>query len=943
MYFLPLLLAFSFLGAYEIIPDKTQVKILSPDLAQRKIGRIKLKNGLEAYLISDPSTEQSAAALTVNAGSWDEPEESQGIAHFLEHMLFLGTKKYPNESEFTNFLGTYAGDYNAFTYNDMTAYMFAIQNLAFEEALDRFASFFTEPLFNPSGVGREVKAIDQEFSMNAGKDDFLRLQVLQAIAKPDHPFSYFSIGNEESLKNVSQEVLKTWFQQHYSSDKMRLWVLSNQSLDSLVKLVEKDFEEIPQREVTTKENLNSIFSPEILGKLVSVEPLQDEMSLAFIWELPSEFNAWTDEKPWKTLCAVLGEEGGSSLLAQLKREELAEGLSCGDLKLAATKSLFIVEVALTDKGLQNKDKIVERVFQTIAMVKKKGISPQLFNEIHSMDKLNYQWMKGQRAFEEAMKNAFQQNYESLDTYPEKTKLAGNYSLEKLNLVLDQLTPEKAIYVLTAPSKKSGLVLNQKEPWTGVSYLVTDFDSSPFQKIQPIPEIDLPKTNLFIPTALNLKDESGLLKWKGVVAPDTLLNDEKGRLYFLQDKFYGTPQIYWSFQISTPFINEVIPQSVVFRDIMMLALQDVFSQEIFEAGVAGLNLSVDESEGGIMLTLFGYSDKASLLLEKLVLDLNLSRLTEERFNLIVSQLKRTYRNFQWESPLLQAREVFEEAVYSPYVTMRQKDTAIRTVTFDKFQKFMNKVWSKNYVEGLMLGNLTRKEALTSWKVLQKGLGSGLFPLDKQRDREVITLPTKKGPYIIKRKSKTPGSALVLGIEDPDFSMKKRAAQQVLQQSLSNDFFTELRTKQQTGYRVTSKAEDLERKLFDTFFIQSSTHSPEELLWRVETFIEIYLQSLTERVTEEQFLVGKNAIKSQLLEKPKSFKDYGTMLNDMLVRFDGDFSWMQKRVEALDSLTYEEFINLARETLGRDNRRRLAILLQGTPAAPFQYSLYKGKEQ
>ena len=71
---------------------------------QREYNVIVLPNQIEILLISDPLTERSAVALAVKAGSYDEKEGFWGLAHFLEHMLFLGTKKYPEEGSFNTFI-----------------------------------------------------------------------------------------------------------------------------------------------------------------------------------------------------------------------------------------------------------------------------------------------------------------------------------------------------------------------------------------------------------------------------------------------------------------------------------------------------------------------------------------------------------------------------------------------------------------------------------------------------------------------------------------------------------------------------------------------------------------------------------------------------------------------------------------------------------------------
>ena len=99
-------------------------------------------------LISDPKTEKAAAALDVYVGSGDDPLERAGLAHFLEHMLFLGTEKYPAADEYQRFISTHGGNYNAYTSNINTNYFFDIDEEQLEPALDRFAQFFIAPKFD---------------------------------------------------------------------------------------------------------------------------------------------------------------------------------------------------------------------------------------------------------------------------------------------------------------------------------------------------------------------------------------------------------------------------------------------------------------------------------------------------------------------------------------------------------------------------------------------------------------------------------------------------------------------------------------------------------------------------------------------------------------------------------------------------------------------------
>ena len=125
------------LAACSTLPASSTAIIKSPN-DHREYRAVTLPNGLIAVLVSDPSTDKSAAALAVYRGSYDDPEGRAGLAHFLEHMLFLGTTKYPGVDEYQNFITTHGGTFNAYTSSDHTNYFFDIQTPFLEGGLDRF-------------------------------------------------------------------------------------------------------------------------------------------------------------------------------------------------------------------------------------------------------------------------------------------------------------------------------------------------------------------------------------------------------------------------------------------------------------------------------------------------------------------------------------------------------------------------------------------------------------------------------------------------------------------------------------------------------------------------------------------------------------------------------------------------------------------------------------
>ena len=93
-------------------PDATADVSKSPR-DTRTYRALTLDNGLQVLLVSDPETDKAAASVDVNAGSNSDPQAFPGLAHFLEHMLFLGTEKFPEAGEYQSYISSHGGSHNA--------------------------------------------------------------------------------------------------------------------------------------------------------------------------------------------------------------------------------------------------------------------------------------------------------------------------------------------------------------------------------------------------------------------------------------------------------------------------------------------------------------------------------------------------------------------------------------------------------------------------------------------------------------------------------------------------------------------------------------------------------------------------------------------------------------------------------------------------------------
>uniref|UniRef100_A0A183ATP8 Peptidase_M16 domain-containing protein n=1 Tax=Echinostoma caproni TaxID=27848 RepID=A0A183ATP8_9TREM len=186
-------------------------------------------NDMRVLLISDPETDKAAACMTVNVGSLCDPRQLPGLAHFCEHMLFLGTEKYPQENTYSKFISDHGGHCNAATKPDETSFAFDINPANLEEALDIFAQFFISPLFTESATDREINAIQAEFEKNLTNDTRRLFQLERSLSLPGHEYSRFFSGNRLSLHqspcarsvNVREQLLE-FHEQWYSANLMAL-------------------------------------------------------------------------------------------------------------------------------------------------------------------------------------------------------------------------------------------------------------------------------------------------------------------------------------------------------------------------------------------------------------------------------------------------------------------------------------------------------------------------------------------------------------------------------------------------------------------------------------------------------------------------------------------------------------------------------------------------
>ncbi|MBF8263465.1 MAG: Secreted/periplasmic Zn-dependent peptidase insulinase-like [Parachlamydiales bacterium] len=920
--------------ALQEIIDEANLPLLNPDLSTRKTAKIRLVNGLEAYLISDPQADQSAAAMAVQTGSWDDPIEYPGMAHFCEHMLFKGSQKFPNENEFSTLIADNNGLTNAFTASDRTVYMFSSCEEGFLPILERFARFFIDPLFNLSGIKRELHAVDQEFAKNIENDNWREYMVFKETGNPHHPNAHFSIGNSETLANIPQSALKKWHYQHYIAPKMRLIVYSHLPIESLKETVRNYFSLVPNHDTLAANTSAALTSDQQKGHFIYIQPIKHSKMLTLSWELSSDISL-DPAKSAQLFCYAMGRGQPYSLHEQLIKEGFINDLSMRVDELGDPSHRFLqIELDLTKEGLQQIDSVINRVFQTISHLKNSGIPRYLFDEMNNIAKLAYQFQPRKDAFRYIAGIGEEILDEPLASYPRQTMLAADYDPQKIAKAASYLTPENALYFLRADFSDTDISLNLRERWIGAEYAIGEIPAhwlKTWKKAEAHPNIRLANPNPFLPTNFDLVSAINDPKTS---TPLLISEDDFGLAYYSRVSEFRTPESVYFLHILTPQINATA-RSHALASLYLNYLTDRLHPTLSAARTAGLKSSFGIDRNRLHCTVSGFSDKASLLLQEILKQLATPPPTPAQFEQYIAYLSKELENASKDLAFIQAKELAASLIYGDKPTQSQQYDALQNISYDDFCTFLHSMYDETYVQAMFCGNLSLKDAESAWLDVRHLLGSAPFRKENHPPTKILSLPEDKGPFAIHEKSDVLGHAAFLVLDVGTFSFEKRAAQEILAAVLKESFFDTLRSKQKTGYIAQSDHQELELRLFQYFFVQSNSHQPDDLLSRFELFLETFVQDLPETIPAARFAALKQNISESLFSRFRSLNEKSALWNQLAFDYEADFSWLEKRLEGFAQLNYETFLKDAQSFLSKDNRKRLAVLFEGRIDHPFIY--------
>lgn len=892
--------------------------ITSPN-DNRQYKTLKLANEIDVILVSDPSAEKSAAALSVGVGLLHDPMSQQGLAHYLEHMLFLGTERYPDTKGYSDFMTKNGGAHNAYTWLNITNYMFKINNNAFDEALDRFADFFKAPKLYPEYTKKEKNAVNAEWSMRREMDYFGEFKLARKMMG-NHPANRFLIGNLETLgdkegSSLHQETVN-FYNKYYSSNIMKVALVSNLPLDQMEQKAKKYFADIENKHIEKPTVSAKLNYDKAGGKRVFYSPNEDVKQLKLDFTITDNSDEFA-VKPNRFVTYLLSNEMPGSP-AQILRDKgwVSQLLASASPTQYGNYGSLTVDIELTDQGMQNRETIVATIMQYIDLIKKEGVDSKYFNEIRTSLNNQFEFLEKGDEF-----NYVSALTGSMQVYPVNNAINAPYYFAKfdadaVNAVLKQLNADTLRIWYISQQEDTDSQLHFYDGKYKIND-ITDNEISSWKKPSEF-KLALPTVNNLLPENFTIKTS----EFKAQQHPE-LVYDKNGVKVWRQasQKFAEQPkglvEVYINTQAGLKDINAKVLYSV-WSDLFNTQQSELSS----EAAVAGMGVGLSASNG-LILSMSGFTDKQDVLLKRALKGLNV-KVSQQAFDQAIDRYVRDLRNQQKQFPYAQAFDVSSELTRTGSFDTDALIKAAKSLNVSDLAKLQSQTLAKNDLRVFSYGNYNQQDIDAI-----AGELSAVLPKNHSHTefaRSKAWLPQQGETWVLQKDIDVADVAVVDMIVNPTPGYKQKAQAAVLQNHFRTVAFDKMRTEEQLAYAVGAFARPIENYSTIALFIQTPVKGPKEIQARFDTFKKQYAVEL-DNMSEETFLQLKKATLVSLKEQPKNLSEEMSPLINDWYRENFDFDSKQQLIDEVEKVTLEDIKQYYKQTMLNPQAARLNVQLRG----------------
>ena len=821
-----------------------------------------LKNGIEVITVSDPNLATSAATLSVGVGQFQDPKNAQGIAHFLEHMIFMGSEKYKSPNEYMQFISENGGQTNAYTAAQQTTYLFSINSDKFPDALDRLSSAIKAPLFNGDMVEKEINAVNSEWLLRRQSEPFIRSRAAAMTGNLNHPRILLGVGNKETLsakRDTLLKELKDFYNKYYSSNIMKLVLVGNESPQKLKRLAKKYFASIKNKKIDRQKINIPAYLPTNLKKNIYIKSKEKSSGIGIEFPIKNNLGDWK-KKPNQYLAKILNAQEKNSLMGRLDDEGYIQGGQASFLPDAwgFDGSMFI-DLNLTEFGEKNKDGIISMIFNYLNVISENGVTTAHFNELKATNNIAYENYTSLPPLQAALTltdRIFELEPVHLIEYEYVTE---DFDADLILSVLSQMKPENVRIYHVGPNEE----INQQLQFADGGYRVEDINELDF--------INWERSQyaLAIPDAELIEDDDTTSNemLAGFETPQKVFSSEGVQAYLSHTQnFSGKESMLQIGLISElPIINLENYMASGLLTFMFIQKNRRFYQRAFRRGIS-LDPSPDD-QGNMIFRFYGRSSRQIQFAKQLIQKYSEFVPDERTFKNATKIVRDYYEGFDEQDISDQLDWYTDNTIRRPPNIYSKKQILdalqkLNLADIEKFQKALNKsIFLDIYGHGLFSPKEFSLFASESRNILGGTTATDPWHLD---DNFKVKIGTSK-----MKKVSIPRDGI--GMVDisiyPEKSLKVFSQFRIINKLLAPTFFNSLRTDQQVGYVVNSFESRIRDYPAISMMIISDNTDLQSLKEKIINFQYGFAIAL-EKVSEKTIEGTKKAILDDMNQKPEN---------------------------------------------------------------------------
>ncbi|TSJ56126.1 pitrilysin [Atlantibacter subterranea] len=899
----------------------------------RQYQAIRLDNGMVVLLVNDPQAVKSLSALVVPVGSLEDPKDHQGLAHYLEHMTLMGSKKYPQPDSLSEFLKMHGGSHNASTAPYRTAFYLEVENNALEGAVDRLADAIAEPTLAKAYAERERNAVNAELTMARSRDGMRMAQVSAETINPEHPGSQFSGGNLETLSdkpgNPLHDALVAFRDTWYSANLMKAVVYSNKPLPELARIAAQTYGRVPNKNIEKPTIDVPVVTDAQKGLFIHYVPVMPRKVVRIEFRINNntdKFRSKTDE----LIGYLIGNRSADTLSDWLQKQGLAEGVRAdSDPIVNGNSGVFAISVTLTDRGLANRDEVVAAVFSYINLLKDQGIDKRYFDELAHVLDLDFRYPSISRDMGYVEWLADTMIRVPVAHTLDAVNIADRFDPQEINARLTMMTPENARIWYISPNEPH----NKKAYFVEAPYQVEKIPATTLanwqQKAQSI-KLQLPELNPYIP------DDFTLIKAdKAYKHPELLIDEQDLRVVYMPSRYFASePKANISVILRNPQAMDSAKNQVLFalNDYLAgLALDQLSNQ----ASVGGISFSTN-ANNGLMVNADGYTQR----LPKLFLTL-----LEGYFSFTPDEQQLAQAK-SWYAQMMDSAEkgkAYDQAIMPvqmisqvPYFQREERRALLPSITLADVLSYREQLKANARPEFLMVGNMTAQQATDLARQVKTQLAT--HGNEWCRNKDVVV--DKKQQAIFNKVGSSTDSALAAVFVPTGYSETVSSAYSaMLGQIVQPWFYNQLRTEEQLGYAVFAFPMGVGRQWGMGFLLQSSDKQPAALWARYQAFFPTAEKRLRE-MDNATFTQIQQGVINQMLEAPQTLAQEASIVSKDFDRGNMKFDSRDKVIAEIKLLTPQKLADFFHQAVVAPQGMTILSQVSGSQSSKPEYATPEG---